>query len=63
MIDKCLLGWLIMILIMAVVIGPLIVFSNIGGFVSPNHVTGGLVRMTFVVNHNFTINELARIDP
>jgi|TARA_B110000285_G_scaffold233137_1_gene306019 hypothetical protein len=63
MLDKCILGWLIGILVFAILIGPLVIFSNIGGFVSPNHVIGGQVYMSFIVNHNFTTNELSKLDP
>jgi len=63
MLDKCLLGWLIGILMLGILIGPLVIFSNIGGFVSPNHVIGGQVRMAFIIDHNYTIAELNKVDP
>jgi len=56
MIDKCLLGWLFMIIFFAILIGPLVIFSSIGGFVSPDHVTSGQVFMSFIVDHNYTLD-------
>ena len=63
MLDKCLLGWLIGALMLGILIGPLVIFSNIGGFVAANTVTGGQVRMAFIIHRNYTVEELNKLDP
>jgi hypothetical protein len=60
--DKCILGWAILALCLAITVGPLIIFSNIGGFVAPNYVHSGEAFMSFVINHDFTMNDLNRYD-
>jgi len=33
LLDKCLLGWVIMLILLGILIGPIVIFSDIGGFV------------------------------
>ena len=60
--DKCILGWCFLILCLGITVGPFIIFSNIGGFVAPNYVTRGEIRMAFIIDHNLTLYDQNELD-
>jgi len=52
-IDK-LPAWLIGIGLLAIVIGPLVFFSTVGGFVAPNPVLTGQLTLSFDIKKSLT---------
>ena len=41
--DKIIFGWLISVVILGMLIGPIYFFSDYGGFIAPNPVTAGAI--------------------
>jgi hypothetical protein len=48
--DRCLLGFSFSILILALLIGPLILFSPMAGFIAPNPVQSTMMDINFLIN-------------
>lgn len=57
--DKLFTGWLIGVGLLAIIIGPLWFFSTVGGFVAPNPVTAGSLRVSLVIKKSLNREELA----
>jgi hypothetical protein len=59
-IDRCLMGFLFSILVLVVLVGPLILFSPMAGFVAPNPVLSGDINISFLIEKaisNATMHE------
>lgn len=56
-IDK-LPAYLIGIGLLALVVGPLVFFSTVGGFVAPNPVTSGQLTLSFIIKKSLTDADL-----
>jgi len=48
--DKFIFGWLIGGILLTLIVGPFIFFSDIGGFIQNNPVSGGDIKIDFVIN-------------
>lgn len=59
--DKCLFGWLISCVILGLLVGPLLFFSDAGGFVAPNPVHSGSVQLDFLIDKRLSVNELTSL--
>lgn len=47
--DKCIFGVLISVVILFLLVGPLVFFSDIGGFVAPNRVLSADIKVALVI--------------
>ena len=47
--DRCLLGFTFSILVLAILVGPLIVFSPMAGFIAPNPVQSAEMDINFMI--------------
>ena len=59
-IDRCLMGFLFSALVLIVLVGPLILFSPMAGFVAPNPVLSGDIKISFLIEKaisNATMHE------
>ena len=57
--DKCLFGWLITIIILTLLVGPFIFFSEIGGFTAPNPVQSASLQIEFVISKKLSTAEMS----
>jgi len=48
-IDRCLLGYLFSILVLLILVGPLVLFSPMAGFIKPNPVLSGDIKVSFLI--------------
>jgi hypothetical protein len=48
--DRCTQGFLFSIVVLVILIGPLVLFSPLGGFVNPNPVLSGEVKIGFMIH-------------
>ena len=58
-IDKIIFGYLIGGILLLLMVGPFIFFSDIGGFTAPNPVTAGDITIDFVISSRISDNDLA----
>lgn len=56
--DKCIFGVLITGIILALLVGPLWFFSDVGGFIAPNPVTAATISFSFVIHKTMSQNDL-----
>jgi len=54
LLDKCIFGVLISVVILFLLVGPLVFFSDIGGFVAPNPVQSADIQVALVINKTLT---------
>lgn len=59
--DKCTMGWLILMVILALVIGPMIIFSGLSGFVAPNPVMDAQFHLNFIIDKTLDYEELNKL--
>jgi hypothetical protein len=59
--DKCTMGWLILVVILALVIGPMIIFSGLSGFVAPNPVIDAQFHLNFIIDKTLDYEELHKL--
>jgi hypothetical protein len=58
--DKCIFGWIMTLVIMGVLVGPFYLFSDYGGFIQPNPVLKADISVAFIVNKTIIPNTLSR---
>jgi len=58
LLDKCIFGVLISSVILFLLVGPLVFFSDIGGFVAPNPVLSGDVKVALVIKKTLSDADL-----
>ena len=58
MFDKCLFGVFITGIILMMLVGPLYFFSDYGGFIAPNPVNNGDIKLSFIVDKTMSISDL-----
>jgi hypothetical protein len=58
LLDKCIFGVAISVVILFLLVGPLVFFSDIGGFVAPNAVQSADIRIALVINKTLTQADL-----
>lgn len=56
--DKVIFGFLFSSIILFLLVGPMVFFSDIGGFVAPNPASDGDVQVAFVIEKHFSMNDL-----
>ena len=56
------MGWLILIVLLAIVIGPMIIFSNLSRFVGYNPVIASDYRLFFIIDKPLTYGALDKLD-
>lgn len=61
--DKITMGWSIMIGIFVLIIGPLIIFSNLSGFVADNPAISGEIQFSFMIKETLDLSTVNKIDP
>jgi hypothetical protein len=47
--DKYLLGYLFSMLVLVILVGPLVLFSPMAGFIKPNPVISGDIKVSFLI--------------
>ena len=47
--DRCLLGFTFSGVVLAILVGPLILFSPMAGFIAPNPVLGSKMNVNFLI--------------
>lgn len=57
MIDKCIFGVLFTGFVLALLVGPIYFFSDIGGFVVENPVETASFAVSFIINKNISMAE------
>ena len=50
MLDRCLMGFTFSILVLAILVGPLLLFSPMLGFIAPNPVLSGEINVSFLIS-------------
>ena len=58
--DKCIFGWIMTLVIMGVLVGPFYLFSDYGGFIQPNPVLKADISVAFIVNKTIIPNTLSK---
>ena len=53
-VDRCLLGYLFSILVLLILVGPLILFSPMAGFIAPNPVLSGDIKVSFLITEEIS---------
>jgi hypothetical protein len=47
--DRCLMGFLFSAIVLAILVGPLILFSPMAGFIAPNPVLSAELDVNFLI--------------
>lgn len=63
LLDKCVFGCLISTVILMLLVGPLIFFSDVGGFIAPNPVLSGDIQYSFVITKLVSERDLETAAP
>ena len=58
LIDKIIFGWLITFIVLMLLVGPFIFFSDIGGFTAPNPVQKAQISVEFIMDKSVSTNDL-----
>ena len=56
--DRCLMGFTFSGLVLLILIGPLILFSPMAGFIAPNPVLNGKMDVNFLITREISDNEM-----
>jgi hypothetical protein len=54
MLDRCLMGFLFSGIVLAILVGPLILFSPMAGFIAPNPVLSAELDVNFLITYELT---------
>ena len=58
--DRCLLGFTFSGIVLAILVGPLILFSPMAGFIAPNPVLGAKMNVNFLITKQLSNNTMKR---
>lgn len=58
LLDRCLMGFLFSILVLAILVGPLILFSPMAGFIATNAVQKTEFSVNFLISNKISHNQM-----